>query len=226
LKSLLFVVYHLTFQFNNFYFVLLSNNKTPTKMNIAIFASGGGSNAAIIIKTLPQLLEDRNTSAYIVLVLTNNANAAVLNIATQNNIPSAIVKLKGKTTVEIDEVYLSILKAHSIDFIILAGYLKKIPLAIIKAYPQKIVNIHPALLPAYGGTGMYGIHVHNAVVQAKEKQSGITIHFVDEMYDHGAIIFQTACELEGGETGESLAKKVLALEHLHYARVISEVVKL
>jgi formyltetrahydrofolate-dependent phosphoribosylglycinamide formyltransferase len=193
-------------------------------MNIAIFASGGGSNAGVIIKTLPQLLQDKNTIAKITLVISNNAKAGVLNIALQNNLPVAIIDLKGKNTTEIDTAYSSILKEHAIDFIILAGYLKKIPTSLIKAYPQKIINIHPALLPAFGGEGMYGMYVHEAVVLAGEKQSGITIHFVDEVYDHGKIIFQTTCNLEHGETSKTLAAKILALEHLHYSNVIASTI--
>ncbi len=193
-------------------------------MNIAIFASGGGSNAYVIIKTLPQLLFDRNTSANISLVLTNNSKAAVLDIALQSNIPFAIIDLKGKTTAEVEDAYLQILKKYAIDFIVLAGYLRKIPAKITKAFPQKIINIHPALLPAYGGEGMYGKHVHEAVLQAGEKQTGITIHYVDEVYDNGAIIFQTICYLEEGETLESLSKKVLALEHAHYSKIIADIV--
>jgi phosphoribosylglycinamide formyltransferase 1 len=193
-------------------------------MNIAIFASGGGSNAEVIIKILPQLLLDRNATANIALILTNNVKAGVIKIASQNKIPSAIIDLKGKADNEIDDAYLTILKAYNIDFIVLAGYLKKIPQAVTKAFSQKIINIHPALLPSYGGAGMYGIHVHNAVVKACEKQSGITIHYVNEAYDEGGVIFQMACDLEEGETGESLAKKVLKLEHSNYARVIADVI--
>jgi phosphoribosylglycinamide formyltransferase 1 len=193
-------------------------------MNIAIFASGGGSNAEVIIKTLPQLLLEKNTTATISLILTNNAKAGVLNIAMQNNIPTAIINLKDKTTSEIDTTYLNILKAHDINFIVLAGYLKKIPATITNAFPQKIINIHPALLPAYGGAGMYGIHVHNAVVHAGEKQSGITIHYVNEKYDDGAIIFQASCDVEEGETGESLGRKVLGLEHAHFATTIANLI--
>jgi phosphoribosylglycinamide formyltransferase 1 len=193
-------------------------------MNIAIFASGGGSNAEVIIKTLLQLLLKRNTTATIALILTNNAKAGVLNIALQNNIPFVVINLKDKKTTEIDATYLDILKAYHIDFIVLAGYLKKIPAAVTSAFPQKIINIHPALLPAYGGAGMYGIHVHNAVVHAGEKKSGITIHYVNEKYDDGAIIFQASCDVEEGETGESLGKKVLRLEHEFFAGVIADVV--
>jgi phosphoribosylglycinamide formyltransferase 1 len=193
-------------------------------MNIAIFASGGGTNAEVIIKTLPALLQEKNTSANIALIVTNNAKAAVLHIAAENNIASEIIDVKNKTEEELSVSYLDILTKHNIGFIVLAGYLKKIPTDVIKAYPQKIINIHPALLPAYGGAGMYGMRVHEAVVNAGEKQSGITIHFVDEVYDHGEIIFQASCDLEEGETAEMVRKKVQALEHNNYGKIIAEVV--
>jgi phosphoribosylglycinamide formyltransferase 1 len=195
-------------------------------MNIAIFASGGGSNAEVIIKTLPALLPEKNTDANIALIVTNNAKAAVLHIAAQNNIAAEIIDVKNKTEEELSVSYLDILTKHNIHFIVLAGYLKKIPTHVIKAFPQKIINIHPALLPAYGGAGMYGMRVHEAVVSAGEKQSGITIHFVDEVYDHGEIIFQAICDLEQGETAEQLSKKVQGLEHAHYSKVIAGVVGL
>jgi phosphoribosylglycinamide formyltransferase 1 len=191
-------------------------------MNIAIFASGAGSNADVIIKTLPHLLQERKKEAKIALVITNNAKAGVLDIAAQNNIVSEIINVKDKKEEELSTAYLDILTKHNIHFIVLAGYLKKIPTAVIKAFPKKILNIHPALLPAYGGDGMYGIHVHEVVINAGEKQSGITIHFVDEVYDHGEIIFQANCHLESGETPNALASKVLMLEHLHYSKVIAD----
>lgn len=193
-------------------------------MNIAIFASGGGSNSEVIIKTLPKLLEERKREGKITLVLTNNAKAGVLDIAALNKIPTEIIEVKNKQEGELSNVYLDILSKHKIDLIVLAGYLKKIPALVIQAFPQKIINIHPALLPAYGGAGMYGLRVHEAVVNAGEKQSGITIHFVDEVYDHGEIIFQATCLLEEGETAKSLATKVLALEHSHYSNVIANAI--
>jgi phosphoribosylglycinamide formyltransferase 1 len=193
-------------------------------MNIAIFASGGGSNAAVIIKKLPQLLKAKNALANIGLILTNNPNAAVLQIALENNIPAVIIDINKKTAEEVDTIYLSTLQEHQIDFIVLAGYLKKIPAVLTKKFSQKIINIHPALLPSYGGAGMYGVYVHKAVVAAGEKQSGITIHFVDEVYDHGAIIFQQSCKLDEDETSESLAKKVLLLEHEWYATIICNII--
>jgi formyltetrahydrofolate-dependent phosphoribosylglycinamide formyltransferase len=195
-------------------------------MNIAIFASGGGSNAEVIIKTLPALLQEKKRDAKIALVVTNNAKAGVLNIAAQNNIVSEIIDVKNKTEEELSDAYLDVLTKHNIHFIVLAGYLKKIPTAVIKAFPQKIINIHPALLPTYGGAGMYGMRVHEAVLNAGEKQSGITIHFVDEVYDHGKIIFQTTCNLEEGETSKTLAAKILTLEHLNFTNVIADTIAL
>ena len=192
-------------------------------MNIAIFASGAGTNAEVIIKTLPALLHKKKTNANIALIVTSNAKAAVINIAFKNNIAFEIIAVNHKTEAELSKTYLDILSAYNINFIVLAGYLKKIPTDVIKAYPQKIINIHPALLPAYGGAGMYGMRVHEAVIHAGEKQSGITIHFVDEVYDHGEIIFQASCDLVEGETTEQLSKKVLGLEHEHYSNIIAEV---
>lgn len=191
-------------------------------MNIAIFASGGGSNAEVIIKTLPQLLQEKNTAANIALIVTNNAKATALHIAAENNIASEIIDVKNKTEKELSVCYLDILTKHNIGFIVLAGYLKKIPTDVIKTFPQKIINIHPALLPAYGGAGMYGMRVHEAVVSAGEKQSGITIHFVDEVYDHGEVIFQATCSLDNNETAASLSEKILILEHKNYTATIAK----
>jgi phosphoribosylglycinamide formyltransferase 1 len=191
-------------------------------MNIAIFASGAGSNAAEIIRKLNNFITI--SEGCLKLLLTNNANAGVLGIGFDNRISSEIINLKQKTDSEAFLIYNEVLQKHKIDFIVLAGYLKKIPAELTKLYPQKIVNIHPALLPAYGGAGMYGARVHEAVVAAKEKESGITIHFVDEIYDHGKIIFQAKCTLSENETSLSLAKKVQALEYENYTRVIAEVI--
>ena len=122
--------------------------------------------------------------------------------------------------------YVNELKKRGIDFIVLAGFLWKVPSSLIKAYREKIVNIHPALLPKYGGRGMYGNRVHEAVITAGEKKSGITIHYVDELYDHGSIIFQAACFIDDRDTANSLAQKIHVLEHQHYPRVIEEVLKM
>lgn len=190
-------------------------------MNIAIFASGAGSNAEVIINNLYKYKPDHKIN--VALIVSNNAMAGVLKIAVNYNIPVEVLDLKTTASYNNSTAYLEILSRYKIDFIVLAGYLKKIPVEVIKKYPQKIINIHPALLPAYGGAGMYGRHVHEAVVAAGEKQSGITIHYVDELYDHGKIIFQATCEVEYGETGESLAKKIHLLEHQHYSKEILEI---
>jgi phosphoribosylglycinamide formyltransferase 1 len=142
-------------------------------------------------------------------------------VAAKAGIPSLLIE---KESFFNGDNYLPELKKHNIDFIVLAGFLWKVPEALVRAYTKKIINIHPALLPKYGGNGMYGHHVHQAVIANKEKQSGITIHYVDELYDHGEIIFQAVCAVEENDTAETLAKKVQALEHEHYARVIGGVV--
>jgi formyltetrahydrofolate-dependent phosphoribosylglycinamide formyltransferase len=190
------------------------NNNTITI--IAIFASGGGSNAQQIINYFSS-----SPSIKIALVVCNNENAGVLQIAKHANVPSLVIT---KENFYNGDAYLQALQQHNINFIVLAGFLWKVPEVLIKNYPKKIINIHPALLPKYGGNGMYGHYVHEAVINNQEKISGITIHFVDELYDHGEIIFQAVCAVEENDTAETLAKKVQALEHEHYARVIGGVV--
>ncbi|MBV9963381.1 MAG: phosphoribosylglycinamide formyltransferase [Parafilimonas sp.] len=184
--------------------------------NIAIFASGTGTNAANII----QYFKQKHT-ANIALIVCNNPQAGVLNIAASNNIPSLIIErekfFKG-------DAYVPELKALSIDFIVLAGFLWKIPSLLINAYRDNIINIHPALLPKYGGKGMYGNFVHEAVLSAKEKESGITIHFVDEFYDNGKTIFQTICPVYANDTTETLAKRIHQLEYEYFPKVIEELI--
>lgn len=192
-------------------------------INIALFASGAGSNAAVIIKTLHQYITPQE--ANVAVIITNNENAGVINIAHANNIPVAIINLKKKDEATQTTIYQTVLEQHNIDFIVLAGYLKKIPAAITHAFPQQIINIHPALLPAYGGPGMYGTKVHEAVIAAGEQQSGITIHYVDEVYDHGAIIFQATCAVEATDTPDSLAQKIHQLEHQWFTKTIAQVLQ-
>jgi len=182
---------------------------------LAIFASGAGSNAQKIIDHFRQ-------SAHITisLIVCNKPGAGVLSIASKENIPSILID---KEKFFRGNAYTDELKENRINFIILAGFLWKIPSALIKAYPGKIINIHPALLPKYGGKGMYGSHVHEAVINAKEKESGITIHYVDEHYDHGDAIFQATCNVLENDTAESLAQRIHLLEHEHYPRVIEKI---
>ncbi len=187
---------------------------------IAIFASGTGSNAQKIIdfftSPLTSLQKSRRTK--VVLIVSNNANAGVLKIAEKEKISSLIIERKKFY----EDGYLSELKKYKIDLIVLAGFLWKIPLILIRSYQNKIINIHPALLPKFGGKGMYGNKVHEAVINSKEKESGISIHYVDELYDHGTIIFQAKCKIDEDDTPNLLAQKIHALEHKYYPLIIEK----
>ncbi|MEO6218829.1 MAG: phosphoribosylglycinamide formyltransferase [Ginsengibacter sp.] len=183
---------------------------------IAIFASGAGTNAQKIIDHFRN-----STVAKVELIVSNNTAAGVLKIADTERIPVLFIEKK-----EFNETgYLNELKNSGINFIVLAGFLWKVPEILIKAFPEKIINIHPALLPAHGGKGMYGNAVHNAVINAKEKQSGITIHYVDEKYDHGKLIFQIPCMVNEDDTSETLAQKIHLLEHKHYPLEIEKILR-
>ncbi|MBN9350021.1 MAG: phosphoribosylglycinamide formyltransferase [Chitinophagaceae bacterium] len=188
--------------------------KGSKTINVAIFASGKGSNAKKIIEYFAN-----HSFVKISLIVCNNSRAVVLEIASENGIPVLLIE---KNQFK-ENGYLASLQKHKINFIVLAGFLWKIPVVLIDKYPGSIVNIHPALLPDYGGKGMYGMAVHNAVVSNKEKFSGITIHFVDEKYDHGKIILQEKVAIAGDETPESLAEKIHVLEHKWYPRAIEKV---
>ncbi|MGN6196567.1 MAG: phosphoribosylglycinamide formyltransferase [Ginsengibacter sp.] len=187
--------------------------KEKLKKQLIIFASGAGSNAQKIIEYFKE-----NRKAEIGLIVCNNPNAGVLTIAEKEKIPVLLIE-KNQFR---ETGYLSKIKKTNPDLIILAGFLWKIPLVLISAFPNKIINIHPALLPAYGGKGMYGNAVHDAVVNNREKESGITIHFVDEKYDHGQIIFQEKCQLSENETAQSLAAKIHQLEHAFFPKTIEK----
>lgn len=192
--------------------------------NIAIFASGTGSNAEQIIGQLPQLVPTKVRKPVFKIIISDNPAAKVLDLAGRNKIPSAVIQLKGLNDAATGDMYRDLLEPLEIDLIILAGYLKKIPAAVVARYPDRIVNIHPALLPAYGGKGMYGANVHRAVIAANESFSGISIHLVDEIYDNGKILLQEKVSVDKTDTPESLAKKVLALEHKYYPQVIAEII--
>lgn len=181
---------------------------------LAIFSSGKGSNAEKIVNHFV-----KNPITKIALVVCSKPGAGVLKIASNGNIKTLIVE-KQKFTESGD--YVQFLKSENITHIILAGFLWKIPKNMIEAFPERIINIHPALLPNFGGTGMYGEKVHQAVISSGEKESGITIHLVDEHYDHGKTIFQAKTEVHPIDNAESLAKKIQELEHLHYPLVIEE----
>jgi phosphoribosylglycinamide formyltransferase-1 len=183
-------------------------------INIAIFASGTGSNAQKIMEHFTG-----HAHIQVALVLSNNIQAGVLNKAGQFNIPA--LTFTRNQFYETQEV-IDTLQQYNIEWIILAGFLWLVPVKLIRHFPNKIVNIHPALLPKYGGKGMYGAKVHQAVVQAKETSSGITIHLVNEEYDKGKIIFQASCQVTTKDTPEEVAHKVQALEHAHFAEVVEK----
>lgn len=192
-----------------------ANAHAPT--NIAIFASGKGSNAQKIIDHFKT-----SSLARISLIVSNKKNAGVLEIAEQENIPFIIIEREPFFS---GDAYLPELRARKIDLIVLAGFLWKIPDQLVHAYQKKIINIHPALLPKYGGKGMYGNNVHEAVLSAKDRESGITIHFVDEHYDNGDIILQVKCPVLEGDTPDMLANRIHVLEHANYPVIVEELVK-
>ncbi len=184
--------------------------------HIAIFASGTGTNTQNIIDHF------RNSpKAKIVLIVSNNPSSGVLQIAKKENISYLVTERKKFY----EDGYLAELKEFKIDLIVLAGFLWKIPSILTKNYSNKIINIHPALLPKFGGKGMYGNFVHEAVITNKETENGITIHYIDEIYDHGKIIFQIKCKVDESDTAETLSKKIHALEHEHYPIIIETLIK-
>jgi len=195
----------------------MSNNIDPIMhRKIAIFASGSGSNAENIIRHFSGC-----SDISFPFILCNKKEAFVHERAKKLNIPSIIFN---KIQLENGEI-LSLLQKEGIDFIVLAGFLLKIPENILSFYSDKIVNIHPALLPKYGGKGMYGMKVHEAVVANGEKESGITIHYVNERYDEGAIIAQYKCEVLPSDSPEDVAQKVHELEYEYFPGVIERVIK-
>lgn len=188
------------------------------QINVAIFASGAGSNAEKIIEHFKQ-----SHNIKIALIVCNKPGAGVLQIAAQNHIDILLIERQRFNT---GDAYVNELKKYDIHWIILAGFLWKLPSALIQAWPYRILNIHPALLPKYGGKGMYGQHVHQAVIAARDKESGISIHYVDEIYDHGEVIMQARCEILEDDTPETLAEKIHCLEHKHFPKVIeAEILK-
>src|SRR5215210_764466 len=190
--------------------------KIHLQHRIAIFASGAGSNAKKIIEHFAG-----NREIDVSLIVCNKPDAGVLNIASDFHIPVLMIEkdpfLKGNG-------YVDELKNAGISFIVLAGFLWKIPEVITQAFRNRIINIHPSLLPKYGGKGMYGSKVHEAVIAAGEKQSGITIHYVDEQYDNGDIIFQATCPVSENDTPDTLAEKIHKMEHENFPRVVEECV--
>lgn len=190
--------------------------KLAKQLNIAIFASGGGSNAQAIMDHFKD-----SSIARVNLVVSNNKDAGVLGRAEKMGVSSYV---HSKNEQETDQI-LNVLNEFDIDFIVLAGYMKKIGSSLLAAYPNKMVNIHPALLPKFGGKGMYGMNVHKAVVEAGESVSGPTIHYVNDHYDEGTIIEQHEVQLEPSDSAEEVAGKVLRLEHKYYPPAIERIIK-
>lgn len=184
--------------------------------NIAIFASGSGSNAENIVNYF-----EGSEVAKISLIVCNKADAYVFERARRLGIPSRLVTRKEMGN---QEAVMALMEEFQIDFIVLAGYLVLVPKYLVDAYPRAIVNIHPALIPLHCGKGMYGDRVHEDVIQCGDKESGITIHYVNEFFDNGDIIFQATCPVEPGDDAHAVATKVHQLEYAHFPRVIEEAV--
>lgn len=197
------------------FYCFMCTRKKKTMKKIAILASGEGTNAAQMV-----LYFREKQSAEVALVLTNRANAGVCRRMERLQVPlrhvSALEFKEGKA--------LAVLHEFHIDFLVLAGFLLKVPDSILQAYPGQIVNIHPALLPKFGGKGMYGSHVHQAVLAAGETESGITIHRIDAQYDQGDILFQATCPVKPDDTPDTLAARVHQLEYTYYPAVVEAVI--
>ncbi len=183
--------------------------------NIAIFASGSGSNARKIMEYFAPHAE-----VTVQLVISNREDAGVLEIATSFGVDTVVIKRKD--FYETDDI-LSVLEKYEISLIVLAGFLWLVPAYLVEAYSGRILNIHPALLPKYGGKGMFGMHVHEAVKAAQESETGITIHQVNAHYDEGQVVFQARCEVTPEDTSTDIARKVQVLEHRHFPEVIDQV---
>lgn len=182
---------------------------------IAILASGSGSNAQRLVEHF-----QGHPAAEVVLIGCDQPGAGVLQRAWDLNVPCYLfsgAQLRNGTV-------LRELQGQRIDLVVLAGFMRLIPADMVRAFPDRIVNIHPALLPKYGGKGMYGHHVHEAVIAAKERESGITIHLVNERYDEGEHLFQASCTVHPDDTPESLAARIHALEHAHYPQVVASLI--
>lgn len=189
------------------------SNSAP--IHLAIFASGGGSNARALLQYFA-----RHARIQVALLVTNNPRSGIWQLAETYGLPAHLLT---PAQCRDGAFLLRLMQQHHIELIALAGYLKMIPPALIQAFPKRILNIHPALLPRYGGKGMYGIHIHRAVIEAGESHSGLTIHYVNEAYDEGEIIFQLRLPIPPGCTPEQLQQLILEQEHRHYPQIVEKV---
>lgn len=187
------------------------------KKHIAIFASGTGSNAKKIIEYFKH-----HPDISVSLIVSNKREAPVLDIARENGIPTLVINRQDFYQ---SEDILNYFNKYLIDFVVLAGFLWLVPSYLVSAFEQRMINIHPALLPKYGGKGMYGMKVHEAIHGAGEKETGITIHFVNEQYDEGDVIFQAKCAVEPTDTPQTIAAKIHQLEHRYFPEVIEKIVQ-
>ena len=187
-------------------------------INVALFASGEGTNAENLINYFSASKEVK-----IKLVVTNNAEAGIVKRAEAHKKNIQIISKQALTNYT--EQIIDFLQTEKVDLIVLAGFLLKIPEKLIQAFPNRIINIHPALLPKHGGKGMYGRYVHEAVIKAKEKESGITVHYVNEEYDKGAAILQELCKVDEHETIETLEEKIRALEYFYFPKAVEKVIE-
>ena len=187
-------------------------------INVALFASGEGTNAENLIHYFSASKEVK-----IKLVVTNNADAGIVKRAELHKKNIQIISKQALTNYT--EQIIDFLQTEKVDLIVLAGFLLKIPEKLIQAFPNRIINIHPSLLPKHGGKGMYGRHVHEVVIKAKEKESGITVHYVNEEYDKGAIILQELCKVDEHETIETLEEKIRALEYFYFPKAVEKAIE-
>jgi phosphoribosylglycinamide formyltransferase-1 len=187
-------------------------------INVALFASGNGTNAENLINYFSASKEVK-----IKLVVTNNADAGIVKRAEAHKKNIQIISKQALASYT-DQI-IDFLQTEKVDLIVLAGFLLKIPEKLIQAFPNRIINIHPALLPKHGGKGMYGHHVHKAVIDANEKESGITAHYVNEEYDKGAIILQAVCRVDENETVETLSEKIHELEYFYFPKAVEKVIE-
>jgi phosphoribosylglycinamide formyltransferase-1 len=186
-------------------------------MNTAVFASGHGSNLMAILKAI----EEGKLKARVIVVISNNSSAGALEVARSKGIDALhISRRQFSSDREYADKILSELRKRNVELVVLAGYMKKIPAEVVSEYRNRILNIHPALLPSFGGQGMYGINVHKAVIESGVKITGVTVHIVDEEYDHGPIVLQRAVEVKDDDTPETLAERVLKVEHEVYPEAI------
>jgi len=195
----------------------------PEKKRIAVFCSGEGTNFRALVKGVAE----KDMNAEIVLCLSNRSQCGAIKFAHETGIEALhLSETQFESHEAFSQAMLDALKSRGIDIVCLAGYLKKVPKKLVEAYPKRMLNIHPALLPKFGGAGMYGINVHRAVIEAGEKETGATVHFVDEEYDTGANLIQEIVSIEEGDTPETIAKAVLCIEHQIYSTAVQLLLKM